>query len=332
MQPQTSIRDRLARNQPEVRAAALAELLRSEADPSPYVEELGGCIQDPSQSVRLMTLVLLGRIGDPAVQYLDAALAMGEPDSFRAATAAVIAGIGPPAAACTRNLCRCLTSAGEALRNAASAALAKIGEPAVPALRRMLRFPNPETVIAALQSLAMIGPPAAAAVSDVDALASRPFPPLRLACAATLACLTGDPARGLPVLLQALGDSDAQVRRTAAEKIGGLGRVAHPAIPDLVRHAADADESVRAAAVLALGRIRAPHAQVGPAVAARLGDPAADVRYAAVVVLSGLGAEARSSLAPLRALLQDPEERVANCAAAAVRWIEKADSPQGAPD
>jgi hypothetical protein len=46
------------------------------------------------------------------------------------------------------------------------------------------------------------------------------------------------------------------------------------------------------------------------------------VRYAAAVVLAGYGSHARSALTPLRACIQDPVEKVAMCAAAAVKKIE----------
>ena len=80
---------------------------------------------------------------------------------------------------------------------------------------------------------------------------------------------------------------------------------------------------MRAAAVLTLGRIRAPHAQFVPGITARLGDPAPEVRYAAAVVLASYGANARSALTALRACLQDPVEKVAMCAAAAVKRLSQ---------
>ena len=200
-----------------------------------------------------------------------------------------------------RNLCRCLTSTDETLRNAAAIALAKIGEAAVPSLRRMLQFPNPETVAAAIGSLTMIGLPAAEAAPDIEALA-----PQFARCSFNWPALQRLPAlrairhAAFPALSKMLQDPDPRIRKTAAEKISGLGPAAHPAIPGLLQCVADPDETVRAAAVLTLGRIRAPHAQIVPAIAARLGDPAAEVRYAAAVVLAGYGANARSALTALR--------------------------------
>ena len=322
MEQQKSVSDRLSSEQSAVRAAALAELLQSGTDASPHMNALASCLNDPLEDLRIPALVLLGRIGAPAADYFQAALDPQQPASIRAVAAAVIAGIGPPAAACVRGLCRCLTSDDENLRNAASIALAKIGEPAVSSLRIMLQFSIPETVAVSVESLAMIGRPAAAAVPELDALAARSPIQLQLACAAAISSLTGDAARGLPILTNALVSPEPLVRKTAAEKIALLGNLAHPSIPNLLRCTADPDEAVRAAAVLTLGRIRAPHDQTLSILISRLSDPAADVRYAAAVVLASYGANARPSLPNLRACLQDPVEKVAKCAAGAVEKIE----------
>ncbi len=231
-----------------MRASILAELLQSGADISPYVKEVAACVSDPAEALRIPALLLLGRIGAPAADYFPAALDPQQPDSVRAAAAAIIAGIGPPAAASVRSLCRCLTSADENLRNAAAVALAKIGEQAVPSLRLMFQFSNLETVAAAVGALAMIGRPAAAAVAELEALAPRSPFQLQLACAAAISCITGDAARSLPVLLNALENPDPLIRKLALEKIAGLGEMSHPAIPNILRCSFDPDEGVRAAA------------------------------------------------------------------------------------
>ena len=322
MDQQANLRERLANEQSEVRAAALAEMLQTGADVSPHIAEVAACISDPSESLRFSALLLLGRHGAAAAEYFPAALDPQQPDGVRTVAAAIIAGIGPPAADSVRGLCRCLTSADENLRNAAAVALAKIGEAAVPSLRIMLQFPNTEAIAAAVDSLAIIGRPAENAVLDMQALAAGAPLPLQLACAAALGRLTGDPGQGLPILSKALENHDPLVRKMAAEKIAVFGAAAHSVVPHLLHCSADPHEAVRAAAVLTLGRIQAPHAQVVPGITACLGDPAPEVRYAASVVLASYGANARSALTPLRACLKDPAEKVAMCAATSVEKIE----------
>lgn len=322
MSPQTSLKERLSNENGEVRAAALAELLQAGSDVSPHIGEVAACITDPVETVRLLALQLLARAGAPAAEYFNLALSTQQTDGFRAASAAILAAMGPAAAGTVRSLCRCLTSADATLRSAAAVALAAVGSAAVPSLRLVLSMSDLNAVAAAVDALAMIGRPAEAVVSDVQSVAGRvPFP-LQLACAAALCRLTGDPDRGLPILSRALEHPDPQVRKAASEKIALLGTSSHAAIPTLLQRTADADETVRAAAVLTLGRIRAPHDRILPDVTARLSDPAADVRYAAAVVLASYGAVARPAVPALRACFRDPVEKVAMCAAAAIEKIE----------
>ena len=186
----------------------------------------------------------------------------------------------------------------------------------------MLQFKDPATVTAAVGSLAMIGRPAETCVPDLEALAARSTLSLQLACAEALCCLTGQQERGLPLLLKLLEHPDPLLRKTAAERIAGLGETGHPAIPDLLRRAVDPDEGVRAAALLTLGRIRAPHSQIISDVTERLTDTSPEVRYTAAVVLSSYGGDAGPALTALRLCLRDPEEKVANCAAGAIQMIE----------
>ncbi len=319
---QANISEQLSNEKSDVRAAGLAELLQSGADASPYLKEVASCINDPSESLRPLALLLLARIGPPAAEYFSMALSRKQSESFRAAAAAILAGMGPAAAATVGDLCRCLSSTDETLRNAVALALAKIGAPAAPSLRLILSLSDAAAVAAAVEALAMIGRPAEAAVPDLEALAARSLLPLQLACAAALVSLAGDPERGLPMLLNALENPDPQVRKTAVEKMAGLGPAGHSAIPNLLRCVADPDESVRAAAILALGRIRAPYARTAPEIVQRLSDTSVEVRYAAAVALAHYGAGARSALAALRACLQDPEEKVAKCVAGAIKMIE----------
>jgi HEAT repeat protein len=326
MQEQISIKDRLASEQSDLRAAALAELLQSGADLSPHVEAVAACLGDPTESHRFLALQLLANIGASATAFIALALSRKQPESLRAAAAAIIAGMGPMGARAVPALCRNLPSPDETLRNAAALALAKIGADSVPALRLVLSTSDPGAVSAAIDALTRIGRPAEAAVPDVAALAATAPPQLQLACAAALVCLTGNPDRGLPLLLNALTHEDPLVRKAAVERIAMLGTCSHSAISNLVQSTMDPNDSVRTNALLALGRIRSPFDAIYDSVASRLGDPSAEVRYAAAVVLAGYGETARRALPNLRACLQDPVEKVAMCATGAIKKIESPES------
>ena len=73
--------------------------------------------------------------------------------------------------------------------------------------------------------------------------------------------LIGEPAKAaVPVLIQALGDSQAIVRRHAAYALGEIGEPAKEAILALIEALKDEDKFVRLQAALALKRLGMPEA------------------------------------------------------------------------
>lgn len=88
------------------------------------------------------------------------------------------------------------------MREAAAVALSRIGEPAVPSLIEALRSPDPTLRQQAADTLARIGPGAAAAV---------------------------------PALTALLEDADPRVRKSAARALGQIGPAAADAVPSLMR-------------------------------------------------------------------------------------------------
>lgn len=303
---------------------ALAGLLNPEVDPAPHLSGVATCLEHPEEPVRLLAAVVLGRIGAQAVPALVRGVLPEQPTSVRVIAALGLASAGPSAAGAVRELCRCLTSSDEGLRNAASVALGKIGAPAAAALELMLRFPDSGTLGAAVAALAMIGPPAAQTAGSLDALATRTPLPLQLACASALVRITGDPARGLPILLGALAAADPAVRKLSLDRIGELREAGGPAAPYLLHSLGDPEAPVRAAAALAIARIRMPAAQSLPRLILLLEDPAPEVRVHASIALSALGREATQALPHLRAHVQDPDASVASATRAAAGMIEQA--------
>jgi HEAT repeat protein len=65
----------------------------------------------------------------------------------------------------------------------------------------------------------------------------------------------GDAAQTVPALIDALRDTDSDVRRSAAIGLGQLGESAREAIPALQAVQSDRDARVREAAGVALSRI-----------------------------------------------------------------------------
>jgi HEAT repeat protein len=312
------------RGESEQVLAGLAGLLNPEVDPAPHLAGIAACLDHPEEPVRLLAAVVLGRIGANAIPSLIRGLVPEQPATVRVVAALGLASLGPPAAGGIRELCRCLTSPDDGLRSAASVALGKIGAPAASSLELMLRFPDPNTLSAAVSALAMIGPPAAQSAGSLDGLAARAPVPLQLACAAALARITGDPARGLPILLGALSSPDPAIRKLSLDRIGELQEAGGSAAPYLLHSLGDPDAGVRAAAALAMGRTRVPAAHSLPPLIRLLDDPAPEVRVHASIALSALGREAAQALPQLRAHGQDPDANVAAAANAAAGMIEKA--------
>ena len=197
-----TIQARLSDPDENMRLAALGELMKPEAEPGRVVENVAGCLDHSSETVRQLAAVVLGQVaaqgeaGKPAVPALARALEEAQPKSVRGLAATGLARAGPAAASAIEPLCRLMTTADKNLRAQASLALGKIGAPAVPWLRRMLRATDPGVVSAAADALALIGAPAKESVEDLRTLRASPEAKVREACDSALEKITGQPAAG----------------------------------------------------------------------------------------------------------------------------------------
>jgi len=108
-------------------------------------------------------------------------------------------------------------------------------------------------------------------------------------------------------LVEALGDEDVEVRKTAAIALGRVGWNAAEAVPSLVQMLGDEEAEVRRAAALALGRIEAGGDVVSALVLA-LADGEEIVRLAAAQALGQLGPLAMEAAPALALVLEDEEE------------------------
>ncbi len=299
-------------------SSTLAELLNPEVDPGPHLRDVAASLANESEPERQLAAVVLGRIGEPAAEYLISALDPAQPDIVRTTAATMLAALNPPIVSAVRSLCRCLTSPNENLRNVAALALGKIGAPSVPSLRLLLKFSDHAVVAAAIGSLSTIGPPAIESLGDLEALSRGP---LQLNCATAMARVSCDAARGLPVLLRALESSDPAIRLQALQCITELGAAAHPAITGVLARLGDPVPAVRAAAALTLGRISAPANQSLRPLITTLADPEPDVRLNAVIALSSYGKAAAEAAPTLSNLASDSDSRVVAASAAALEKI-----------
>jgi HEAT repeat protein len=183
--PGPTMEARLADPAEPVRLAALAELMKPDAEPTQVLEGVAACLNHSSTKVRKLAVVVLGKVaakgqGAPsAVSALTRALDDAPPMPVRMFAAVGMAQAGPAAEPAIETLCRAMdaraanpnppqpigpasaASAEEMLRLNASLALRGIGAPAVPSLRRLLRAADPAVVTAAIRRSAGSGRPPA---------------------------------------------------------------------------------------------------------------------------------------------------------------------------
>lgn len=205
---------------------------------------------DPDLSVRRHAALTLGASGDPA------------------AAPALVARLGAEENACVRedvtwatvqlidvalpDVLGMLASDQPAERRQAAHVLSKVGDPAhAPHVIPVVGDAHPDVAIKAYRAAANTGSPTvvdplAARLGDGDALQ-------RDALTNAFAILG---RLGVPALIRALADSDAEVREHAADALGHLGTPdADAATPALLGLAADPEPAVRVAAVAALGQL-----------------------------------------------------------------------------
>ena len=308
---------------PEARLAAVAEaLLPGGAVPTPA--DVAPLLDDPDFKVRELAAVLLGQIGAPAVAALSRALEEKQRPPVRHFAASGLARIGPAAAPAIEALGKCLAAPDETLRVIAALALSRIGAPALAILRRGLATEISAAVSA--RAVGWMGREGAPAVEDLKRLVVSGRGSTRIAALTALVAVTGDPARGLPQLIEVARGTDPAMRVEAIERIGELlehGRGAEQALRSFLD---DTAAPVRAAAALALARIGSVEPETGTALTRRLSDSDGQVRGRAALALARFGPSAGAALPALRALLADPDVQIATVAAAAVRSIEGSDA------
>jgi HEAT repeat protein len=125
----------------------------------------------------------------------------------------------------------------------------------------------------------------------------------------------GEPA--IPALIQALGDKNLLVRRSAGEVLQNMG--SH-AIPALVQALKDSDVLMRRRASYMLSKIRGNYVEVVkkspetkaavPKLIALLKDSDAEMRSSAALALGNIGAEPKDAVPALIPLLKDSNTRV----------------------
>ena len=114
----------------------------------------------------------------------------------------------------------------------------------------------------------------------------------------------------LPLLVDALRESDADIRTLAVLLLGNLARESSEALRYVLEASKDPDKQVRGAVLRVLSRIGPRLEEVIPALLAGLKDSEPEVRTYAVIALGRLGAKTKKVIPALTRALSDEESQV----------------------
>jgi HEAT repeat protein len=315
-------RQKLHETHNSMRLVGLARLMLEDIDPSPLLNEIRSCLQDPEESVRQVAVAVLPKVGRSAVDPLISATRTQQPLQVRIAAVAALGRLKGEAQPAIEPLIECLGDEEQNLRTNAILSLSQIGEPAVPHLLACLGTEQENIQIGAIDALGWMGPPAMAAVGSLKTALPGLSLSAQLAGYAALAKITGDAAEGLPMLLAQLGHQDAPIRRISIERTGELLSMAADALTVLLPCLLDPSSEVRAATALALVRIKAQCDEAVETLIPLLKDAHPEARINATIALATIGPAAQTALPDLNTLTNDPDKRLAGIAAAAIQRIE----------
>ncbi len=234
-----------------------------------------------------------------------------------------------------------LKDADATTRVAAAEALAKAGaeaKPATPELIRLLDDPDRAARQAVVFALGRIDPdnPSFVAAALIKRYGEEKEAEIRREVLVSLKLLGDKSEMVVTAFTKALADPDDETRTVAVRTLGTFGTEARPAADALLKLATGSkDKNIRVDAVRAFG------SALGPGLKGRLkdilplteSDPDFEVRLAVVEEIAALGnaiKDDRETMATLRKRQSDPQVKVREAAAAAIRRIER--KPEKPPE
>jgi HEAT repeat protein len=126
-------------------------------------------------------------------------------------------------------------------------------------------------------------------------------------------------------LIKELKAKDVKTRIAAAEELGHIGQVkkslTEPSVPVLIDALHDSDAGVRKAAASALGKVDPDVKLAVPALTDALKDKASPVRQAAAGALGQIGPDAKDAVPALRETQKDSDRAVSRAANMAIQRI-----------
>ncbi|HUY35147.1 MAG TPA: HEAT repeat domain-containing protein [Pirellulales bacterium] len=284
----------LADPRPNVRRAAAESLCLLDADSAEAVAPLVALIDD--EAVAEDAILALGPIGSAAAAAVPRLIDELNSRRHVEAVARSLDPMGPAAAAAVPALQARLDQRDAATRAAVARALGSIGRASKPALPALLASLADEAFFAEAQA-------------QCDQAAKKRRPQLggqpgyyRLIVAEAIWNIAQHEL-AVPMLVDALRDTVADVRGRAVRALREIGLPASSVVAELMRLMDDPDVLARITVIGALGSFGAGAIPALPALAKALGDENADTRRAAVRAFGALGALAQPVLPILRELM-----------------------------
>jgi HEAT repeat protein len=239
----------------DVRRKAAESLGRMGPDVKDAVPALAKALGDSSEDVQLAAVDALGRYGTSGAKELRGAL--GSKPEIRRRAIQALGKMHDSADEVAPALVALLKTKGSGeggnLQWEVTQALTSLGKGAIPALTAALKDPDGATRTQSVHALAQMGTDGAAVLAD--ALKSEQLDVRRLAAQHLGGLGVGDKLIVLG-LAAALKDEDRTVRLNAAYSLSNLGPAAHAALPALEEAADGDDRELKAAVRPAIQRIR----------------------------------------------------------------------------
>jgi HEAT repeat protein len=251
--------------------------------------------------------------GKRSVADLIADLKKGDKERFAAIEE--LGSLGEKAGKAAPALVALFADKSEDVRLHAALALGKIGAPSIGPLSKAFESKDADVRFYAVWGLAFVGPPAKSATPLVVKAMSDPSAQVRRKAAYALGRIDADPDKVVGALVSALGDADDDVRQSAQGAIPMLGKVA---VPHLIEAMKSEKSAVRLGAIKTLGDIGADAKDAIPELKTLLLKPKGDAGQAAANALAGIGAP---SLPTLTAAAGDDDPAVRNLAVGALQQV-----------
>jgi HEAT repeat protein len=337
-------------NDEDVRWSAIYCLSTANVEPCRSVPLLIRAVQDPSERVAANALWALSKLPNTedlsaAVPILSSALGRGREVADRACT--VLSQIGPKAKSAACALATLLGRDDPRLVLKAIGALWAVDartEEALPILGKWLGSGDSGLCEMACHALVTIGPRAASLKSGVSAALnvalSSGDDDLQLAACDAIGAIIEDDGqatsvlidalkshsglvrssalralqkigeRTVPLLTEALEDSDEDTQEWIIDVLGGIGPKAHAALPQLRRLMNDGSPNVGAWSAIAIGKIAAEQSTIPVLTEVLRRFDGSNIRRQAAEALARVGQPVPRVISALRAALKDHDEDV----------------------